>query len=54
MSIGRVILYTTTTQRGWRVEACVSVLVQSQCQKSHPGGGGVQNLSSQSSHAPDR
>ena len=43
---GRPILYTTTTQRAWCTEAFVSILAQSQSQKSHPGGGGVQNLSS--------
>ena len=39
---GRPILYTTTTtQRGLCIEAFVSILVQSQSQKSLPGGGGV-------------
>ena len=31
----------TTTLRGWRIEAFVSFLVQSQSQTSLPGGGGV-------------
>ena len=40
--LGRPILYTTTTtQRGWFIEAFVSILVQSQSQKSLPGAGGV-------------
>ena len=30
-----------TTQRGWCIEAFVSILVQSQSQRSLPGGGGV-------------
>ena len=45
--IGRPILYTTTSQRGWCIEAFISILVQPQSQKSLPGGGGVQNLTSQ-------
>ena len=46
--IGRPILYTTTTtQRGWCIEAFVSILVQSQSQKTLPGGGVVQNILSQ-------
>ena len=40
-NIGRPILYTTTTQRGWCIEAFVSILVQSQSQESLLGGGGV-------------
>ena len=41
----KYILYTTTTtQRGWCVEAFVSSTVQSQPQTSLPGGGGVQNI----------
>ena len=45
--IGRSILYTTTTQRGWFTEADVSILLESQCNKTFPGGGGEWNLSSQ-------
>ena len=40
-SLGRPILCTTTTQRGWCREVFVSIPVQSQSQKSLPGGGGV-------------
>ena len=43
--IGRADSYatttTTTTLRGWCIEAVVSILVQSQPLKSLPGGGGV-------------
>ena len=39
--IGRPTLYTTATQRGWCIEAFVSILAQLQSQKSLPGGGGV-------------
>ena len=39
--IGRPILYTTTTQRGWCIGALVSILAQSQSQNSLSGGGGV-------------
>ena len=35
----------TTTQRGWCIEAFVSILVHSQSQTSLPAGGGVWNLS---------
>ena len=38
---GRPILYTTTTQRGWCIEAFVSIPAHLQSQKSLPGGGGV-------------
>ena len=37
----KTVLYTTTTQRGWYIEAFVSILVQSQSRTSLPGGGGV-------------
>ena len=37
---------TTTTQRGWCIEAFVSILVQWQSHKSLPGGDGVWNLCS--------
>ena len=43
--LGRPMLYITTTQRGWCIEAFVSILVQSQSQ--NPGGGGVYNICSQ-------
>ena len=39
--LGRPILYTTTTQRGWCIEAFVSILAQLQSQNSLSGGGGV-------------
>ena len=32
---------TTTTQRGWYIEAFVSILARLQSQKWPPGGGGV-------------
>ena len=38
---GRAILYITTTQRLWCVEAFVSILAHSQSQILFPGGGGV-------------
>ena len=37
----RPILGTTTTQRGWCIEAFVSILAQLQSNKSLPGGGGA-------------
>ena len=37
--IGRPNLYTTTTQRGWCIEAPVSILAHLQSLKLHPGGG---------------
>ena len=40
-NFGRAILYTATTHWGWCTEAFVSILAQSQSQKSLPGGGGV-------------
>ena len=52
--IGRPILYnTTTTQRGWCIEVFVSILAESQSQNSLSGGGGVQNLSSQTIYEYD-
>ena len=40
--VGRPILYnTTTTRRGWCIEAFVSTLAHLQYQKLLPGGGGV-------------
>ena len=42
--LGRTILYTATTQRGWCIEAFVSIILQSQSQKSLPGGGGVYHM----------
>ena len=40
--LGRTILYTTTTtQRGWCIEAFVSILAHLQSLKLLPGGGGV-------------
>ena len=44
INVGRPNLYTTTTQRGGCIEASVSILVQSQSEKSLPGGGGVHNV----------
>ena len=38
---GRPILYTTTTQRVWCIEAFVSILAHLQSLKLLPGGGGV-------------
>ena len=38
-NVGRPIVYTTTTRRGWCTEAFVSIMVQSQSQKSLSGGG---------------
>ena len=40
-TLGRAILYTTTTQRGWCIEAFVSILAHLQSLKLLPGGGGV-------------
>ena len=39
--IGRAILYTTTTQRGWCIGAFVSILARLQSPKLLPGGAGV-------------
>ena len=48
---GRPILYTTTTttttQTGWCTEVFVSILAHLQSRKLLPGGGGVQNRSSE-------
>ena len=39
--LGKPNLHTTATQRGWCIEAFVSILVQPQSPKSLLGGGGV-------------
>ena len=40
-TFGRAIIYTTTTQRGWCIEAFVLNLSHLQSLKLLPGGGGV-------------